>query len=130
MTRPMSRELRYETADREASRIYRELEAWRDAHPDATYDEIEQEVRRRRPELMSTFIALLINGRTTGMQPEAPHCPECGSEMSFEGYRPWRVRGLEGETALERAYYRCLKCKRQGFFPPGRAVGPAGRPSE
>lgn len=130
MTRPMSRELRCETADREASRVYRELEAWRDAHPDATYDEIEQEVRKRRPELMSTFITLLINGRTTGMQPEAPRCPECGCEMSFEGYRTWRVRGLEGETVLERAYYRCLKCKRQGFFPPGRAVGPAERPSE
>ena len=25
-----------ETAEREASRVYRELEAWRDAHPDAT----------------------------------------------------------------------------------------------
>ncbi len=130
MTRPMSRELRCETADREASRLYQELEAWRDAHPDATYDEIEQEVRRRRPELMSTFIELLINGRTTGMQAEAPRCPKCGCEMSFEGYRPWRVRGLEGETALERAYYRCLKCKRQGFFAPGRGTGPTGRSSE
>ena len=130
MVRPMSRELRCETADREASRVYRELEAWRDAHPDATYDEIEQEVRRRRPGLMGTFIELLINGRTTGMQPEAPPCPKCGSETSFEGYRPWRVRGLEGETVLERAYYRCLKCKRQEFFPPGRETGPAGPSSE
>ncbi len=126
----MSRELRCETADREASRVYRELEAWRDAHPDATYDEIEQEVRRLRPGLMGTFIELLINGRTTGARVEAPRCPECGSEMAFEGYRTWRVRGLEGETALERAYYRCLRCKGQGFFPPGRRTGPAGRPSE
>lgn len=121
----MSRELRLETAEREVSRVYRELEAWRDAHPDATYDEIEQEVRRRRPDLIGTFIELLINGRSTGMQPQAPCCPECGHEMSFEGYRTWRVRGLEGETALERAYYRCLRCKGQGFFPPGRPVGPA-----
>lgn len=126
----MSRELRCETADREAAKLYRELEAWRDAHPDATYDEIEQEVRRRRPGLMGTFIELLVNGRTTGMQAEAPRCPRCGREMSFEGYRTWRVRGLEGEATLERAYYRCLSCKGQGFFPPGRAVGPAGRSSE
>jgi hypothetical protein len=130
MTRPMSRELRNETASREASRIYQELEAWRDAHPHATYDEIEQEVRRRRPELMSTFIELLINGRTTGMQAEAPRCPRCGRKMAFEGYRTWHVRGLEGEANLERAYYRCLRCERQGFFPPGRRTGPAGGSSE
>jgi hypothetical protein len=105
--------------------MYGELEAWYDAHPNATYDEIEQEVRKRRPELMGQFIELLVNGRTTGMQSTAPRCPECGDEMSFEGYRPWQVRGLEGEAMVERAYYRCLKCKRQGFFPPRRETGPA-----
>jgi len=122
MTRPMSRELRCETAEREAARVYQELESWRDAHPHATYEEIEQEVRRRRPELMRAFIELLINGRSTGARAEAPRCSRCGGEMVFEGYRTWHVRGLEAETTLERAYYRCPHCKGQGFFPPRRGA--------
>jgi hypothetical protein len=39
--------------------------------------------------------------------------------MRFEGYRRWKVHGLEGDTELERAYYVCLECPGETIFPPG-----------
>lgn len=102
-----------------ATKLYTELEDWYDQHPDASFGEIELEARRRRRELMGAGLAVIINGRDTGFQVEAPVCPECAQPMAFVGYRPWRVAGLEGETELERAYYVCRECQAQTFFPPG-----------
>lgn len=118
MTRQMSRAERLEAALQEAQTMYEDLEAWYDKHPDATYDEIEQQVRRGRRKLMGRMTEILINGRDTGIRPIAPKCGVCGKEMSFHSYRKWTVRGLEGDACLERAYYRCSECGEQGFFPP------------
>lgn len=89
-----------------AEGIYEELEDWYDAHPDATFGEIEQEARRRRRELMGKALEILVNGRDTGYQVEGIRCAQCGEWMEYKGERFGRtIYGLEGDTRLERAYY-------------------------
>jgi hypothetical protein len=102
------------------------LEEWYDEHPDASFGEIEAEARRVRRELMGEALSLLINGRDRGFQLEAPCCQGCGQPMRFEGYRPWGISGLEGDTRLIRAYYRCCQCSGETLFPPGREAEAAG----
>jgi hypothetical protein len=102
-----------------ATNMYGQLEDWYDQHLTASFGEIETEARRLRRELMGVGLAVLINGRDTGFQLDAPPCPHCGQPQQFVGYRPWRVSGLEGETELERAYYVCRECEAQTFFPLG-----------
>ena len=101
-----------------AQRMYSELEAWYDHHPQASFGEIEAETRRRRRDLMGAMLAVLINGRDVGYQLQPPRCTECGQAMEFEKYRAWQVKGLEGDTELQRAYYVCPHCEGQTLFPP------------
>lgn len=119
MPRTQSR-ARREAAFIEAARImHQQLEAWYDTHPNASFGELEAEARKRRRELMGQELAILVNGRDTGFELEAPKCKVCGRVLDFEGYRSWRVHGLEGESTLERAYYVCPDCKGETIFPPG-----------
>jgi DNA-directed RNA polymerase subunit RPC12/RpoP len=119
MSRPQSRTRRKAAFLAEAERMYEALEEWYDAHPEASFGEIEAEARKRRRELMGKTMEQLVNGRDSGVQVEAPKCEQCGEAMEFEGYSEWGVQGLEGESRLERAYYRCPHCKGQTLFPPG-----------
>ena len=68
MTRTMSRARRVETFLQEALQMYDTLEDWYDAHPEASFGEIEEEARQRRRELMGRALEILINGRDTGFQ--------------------------------------------------------------
>jgi hypothetical protein len=119
MSRPQSRTRRQAAFMEEAKRMYEKLEDWYDAHPQASFGEIEAEARKRRRELMGKTIEQLVNGRDTGVQVEAPKCGQCGEAMEFEGYCGWGLRGLEGDSRLERAYYVCPHCEGQTLFPPG-----------
>ena len=119
MARKMSRKRRKEAFLIAASETFERLEGWYDEHPEATFGEIEQEARRRRRELMGKALEVLVNGRDTGVQVEGVECEQCGAEMDFKEYLPWTVRGLEGDTELERAYYVCPECEGQTIFPPG-----------
>ena len=119
MTRPQSR-VRREAAFMEAAkRMYEKLEDWYEEHPQASFGEIEAQVRKGRRELMGKTLAQLVNGPDTGAQGAAPKCKQCGEEMELEGYREWQVHGLEGDTQLERAYYVCPECEGETLFPPG-----------
>jgi hypothetical protein len=109
-----------------AGAMYERLEAWYDAHPDATFEEIEQEVRQERRTLMGDTLATLIVGRDSGQGAVAPPCPKCGQPLVFEGYRRWTVKGLEGDTVLERAYYVCSACAGEAFSPSGSEAAVAG----
>ena len=102
----------------EAGQMFDGLEEWYDQHPTASFGEIEAEARQRRRELMGEGLAVLINRRGTGYQPAPPPCPQCGKPMDFADYRAKTVVGLEGDTALSRAYYVCPHCAGQTLSPP------------
>jgi hypothetical protein len=102
-----------------AVRMCRGLEDWYDEHPGASFGEIEEAARRLRREMMGETLTVLINGRDSGFQREAPKCERCEQAMDFKGYRGWGISGLEGETRLMRAYYVCPRCEGETLFPPG-----------
>lgn len=102
-----------------AEQLFEGMEAWYDAHPAASFEAIEAEARKRRRVLMGQGLAIWVNGRDTGYQIEGVRCQQCGSAMTFEGYRKWGISGLEGDTELERAYYVCPQCHGETVFPPG-----------
>ena len=110
--------------------MFEGLEEWYDQHPTASFGEIEAEARQRRRELMGKGLAVLINGRETGYQIEPPACPTCGKPMDFEDYRAKTVYGLEGDSALSRAYYVCSHCAEQTLSPPRSDSAPAPRSLE
>lgn len=130
MTRRLSQSRRRARFLEAAGQMYDQLEAWYDEHPEASFGEIEAEVRKRRRELMGTGIEVLVNGRDSGYQVEAPPCQQCGRSLDFEGYRKWAVHGLEGDAVLERAYYVCPECQGETVFPPGSEAEVARRPLE
>jgi hypothetical protein len=66
---------------------------------------------------MGKGLAVLINGRDTGYQIDPPTRPTCGKPMDFEDDRAKTVVGLEGDTALSRAYYVCPRRGGQTLSP-------------
>lgn len=114
----MSRAQREAVFLERAARMYSTLEDWYDEHPEASFGELEEKARGLRREMMGEVLEVLVNGRDTGYQLEAPKCQECEQEMKFNDYRRWWVRGLEGDTRLMRAYYGCPECEGETFFPP------------
>ena len=99
--------------------MYDELWAWREAHPEATFDEIAAQVTPRRRAVMAEVLEALARQRGSGQVPEGQTCAKCGGAMAYKGEPRREIEHyLEGETALNRAYYYCPKCK-SGLFPPG-----------
>ena len=125
-----SRKARRESFLAKAAEMYDELEGWYESHPETSWGEIEAAARQRRRELMGSALSELVNGRESGYQLEKIKCQGCGEELKFEGYRGKTIVGLEGDSRLERAYYRCPKCGTGGLFPPGREIEAAGRSVE
>ena len=130
MARRLSREQRRELYLRAALAFWEAMEEWYDGNPEATFAEIEQQARQLRREMKGPGLGILINGRDTGLRVEAPRCKQCGQEMKFQGYREKTIRGLEGDTRLERAYYVCPGGCGETLFPPGPDTATASRPME
>lgn len=104
-----------------ADLFFEEMEDWYDDHPEATFEEIEQETRKQRRKLMGGSLEILVNGRDTGKEKERPVCEECGKPLVYKGEMKKKVYGVEGDTILERSYYHCQNtCKGSGFFPSGQ----------
>lgn len=101
---------------REAERMYDELHAWRAEHPDASFDEIGDQVTPYRRELVGKLLeqlAVVADERV-----EVPVCEQCGQAMRYRGTSARTVGHREGEVGFERAYYYCDPCG-VSLFPPG-----------
>jgi DNA repair exonuclease SbcCD ATPase subunit len=107
-----------------AGQAFDELETWYDAHPEASFAEIEAKAREVRQALMGKGLELLINQRIHAVELHAPRCPTCGQPMRFKGRLGKQVSGLEGQSRIERNYYVCPNGCGQTAFPPGSCATP------
>jgi hypothetical protein len=91
------------------------LRAWCRAHPEATFDEIAEQVSQERKQLMGGLLSALADE----VRPRAldPKCPGCGGVLVYKGKKSREVLHREGQVRLSREYYYCAAC-RQGVFPP------------
>jgi hypothetical protein len=95
-----------------------ELVAWRAGHPAASFDEIAEEVRKRRQVLMGQLLAELAGQHGVGEVLMAGSCPQCGGMLHYKGEKERRVLHPEGQPQLERGCHHCDQCG-HGFFPSG-----------
>lgn len=116
MPRPLPRDRWLaDAADRFAA-----LEAWRQAHPKATWAQIEAAVEGQLGPLRAALL------RDTALASEAADlagdrgvCPACGERLHAAGRRRRRLRSDQDAVIdLERTYARCPACG-AGLFPPG-----------
>ncbi|HEM61437.1 MAG TPA: hypothetical protein ENO24_04025 [Chloroflexi bacterium] len=103
---------------RRAEELWDDFNTWYSTNPEATFDEIEAELGRRRREVVGEFVELSLRQGDLGAEPEAPICKKCRKPMAFQGYLRKTIHGLEIDAKIPRAYYYCSNCK-EGFFPPG-----------
>jgi hypothetical protein len=100
--------------------MYEELYAWREAHPEASFDEIASQVTPLRRILIGELLEQLARQHGSGQAVEDMRCEVCGEVMAYKGEPQRDVEHLEGESHLQRAYYYCARCE-GGVFPPGSA---------
>ena len=116
MSRPLPRDRWVaEAADRFAA-----LDAWRQAHPKATWAEIETAIDAQLGPLRAAMLGeTAMASAATYLDGELWTCPACGERLAAAGTRRRRLRG-EGDLPLEleRTYARCPACG-TGVFPPG-----------
>lgn len=104
-----------------ATDLWESFNAWYRAHPEATFDEIEERLGQQRRGFLGEFLELNLRQGDLGATAEAPNCPRCGKPMQFKGYPPKTVHGLDIDAKIPRAYYHCPICK-VGVSPPGSAI--------
>ena len=104
-----------------AQEMYERMVEWRRAHPEASFDEIAEEVGRERRGLMGQLMSELACQNRMEVEALETECPKCRGETEGKGEKKRGISHLEGETTLERGYRHCGKCG-SGFFPPGRTV--------
>jgi len=103
--------------------ILTEIKAWRQAHPKATFVEIEEQVHARLMELEAQVLqeaASASENREWGLSTDtpAPLCPTCAVPLQARGKRERTLHGNGGQSVtLKRTYGICPKC-RSGLFPP------------
>lgn len=103
----------------EATERFAALDTWRQAHPRATWGEIEAAIDAQLGPLRAQVLGdTAMASDATDLRGERPVCPTCGERLVAAGPRRRRLRS-EGETALdlERTYARCPDCA-TGLFPP------------
>ncbi len=116
MTRPLPRD-RW-LAD--ATERFAALDAWRQDHPAATWDEIEAAVDAQLGPLRAAMLGdTAMASEATDLRGDRAGCPSCGARLHGAGRRRRTLRGEhEQGITLERIYARCPSCG-DGLFPPG-----------
>ncbi len=107
-----------------AQDVLLEMRTWREEHPTATLQEIEDEVDQRMARMRAGLVegtamssAAVEVGRRAAEHP--PRCPTCGGLLQARGKQVRHLRTTGEQTVrLERSYGYCPTCE-VGFFPPG-----------
>lgn len=97
----------------------RSLHAWRAAHPQATFADLEGVVEERVRQVRVQMLATLLAAPTPcALEKAAARCPVCGAAMQARGRRTRRMT-VEGDHSLPlpRTYAVCPGCG-TGLFPP------------
>src|SRR5262245_46696851 len=102
--------------------MWEELWQWREAHPEATMDEIVRQVTPRRRTLMGDLVVQLAKQAGSGGNVKGLVCEQCGEGLEDKGEPKREGRHLEGGGELSRTYFYCDRCT-AGLFPPGSTVG-------
>ena len=118
-------EMREEFLNR-AETLWEDFNKWYQDNPEATFDEMEEELGKRRRDLLGSVVELTLREGDLGAEAEAPVCRSCGKPAKFKGYPEKTFHGLELDATIPRAYYYCSTCK-VGFFPPGPSSSSEGR---
>ena len=97
---------------------------WRQKHPRATFNHIEEKMDTRlaqvRAQMLQDLAQMSANTDIRGRLPEErPLCPECGQPLAANGQHTRELlTNYEQKVAIRRSYGRCPACG-HGFFPPG-----------
>ena len=103
----------------ESAERFAALDAWRQAHPKATWTEIEAAVDAQLGPLRAQLLAeTAMASEAATLSGERPTCPTCGERLTAAGARRRRLHGEQAVPIdLERTYARCPACG-SGLFPP------------
>lgn len=99
------------------------MKEWRQAHPEATFREIEEVVHQRMSRLEALMVqeTALTSAYADWGSPSTekkPTCPTCGTPLQPRGKQKRELQGQGGASIrLTRDYGTCPKCG-TGFFPP------------
>jgi hypothetical protein len=110
--------------ERASKELLTGMKAWRQAHPRATLNAIEQELDRRLHQLRAEMLADLAQASAltdirTLPAAERPVCPECGAHLGSRGQKVRTLSTTGNESImLQRSYAVCPHCQ-VGLFPPG-----------
>ena len=102
--------------------ILTDLKVWREAHPKATFREIEQAVHERttrlEAQLLEDTAQASASREWSGKGEERPQCPVCGTALQARGKQSRQLQGAGGQAVtLKRSYGTCPTCG-VGLFPP------------
>lgn len=103
----------------EAETRFAALETWRQAHPRATWAEIEAAVEAQLGPLRAQLLGdTALASDATDLAQGRPRCPACGTRLVRAGRRQRTLRSAgDVPITLERTYARCPQCG-TGLFPP------------
>jgi hypothetical protein len=86
----------------EFEEMWEALWQWREAHPEATMDEIVRQVTPRRRALMGELVVQLAKQAGSGVNVNGLVCEQCGEVLEYKGEPKRDVLHLEGEAELSR----------------------------
>lgn len=104
----------------DATERFAALDAWRQAHPQATWTEIEAAIDAQLGPLRAAMLGdTAMASAATDLREAGAVCATCGERLVAAGPRRRTLRGEHEQTIdLERTYARCPACG-TGLFPPG-----------